>query len=403
MSKLRWPIRTQLRDEPPSDDELRRMFSAVHDRVQPRRRRAWLALAVTAAIACAVWLGVRRPHAGDGPLVVAHGGDSRALTSAGSARTVAFVDGSSIELDAAGVIETVANGASDFELALQSGGAHFAIVDSPRRWTIDAGFAELRATAAKFAVWRSESAVQVQVLEGTIVLRGDQVPGHVRTLSSNQSLRIPAVAAAPATKPVVEASAPSSPPSPPLPSGSPKTTSPSRKPALSARPRPSNVPAPAAPASSWRTLADEKKYDDAYVQLGKEGVTAEAKKVDTVDDLLRLSDVARLSGHPSDALPALERIAREFPSDRRAGIAAFTRGRIHGDDLHDPRSAAEAFAQSLSLGLPSALKETAAYRLVEARALAGDRAGAVEAARQYREGYPTGRFRAATDKLVEPR
>ena len=48
---------------------------------------------------------------------------------------------------------------------------------------------------------------------------------------------------------------------------------------------------------------------------------------DTVEDLLVAADVARLSDHPSEALPYLQRILREHPRDERAPMAAFTLGR----------------------------------------------------------------------------
>jgi transmembrane sensor len=387
MSKLQLPIAKELRDDAPSDADLRRLWSGVQDRIQRPRRRGWLvAPAFAAAILCAFWLGTRFQARHEGPLPIASS-DLEKLSSPGADRTVAFAEGSTVALDAVGVIETTANEAHAVDVTLRAGSARFTIAQSPRRWTIDTGVGVIQVSAAKFAVWRSESGVDVQVFEGTIVVRGAGVSNGARKLGQNERLHLAAVA-----RDYVPA--PSVPPIPSAPiDGAPKVTAPA-EPKPIPRQRRKVVPAPDVPSPTWQTLADEKKYDDAYAQLGKEGVTNEAKKVDTVDDLLRLSDVARLSGHPVDALPSLDRILGEFPTDRRAGIAAFTRGRIAADDLHDATAAADAFARAISLGLPGALRETAQYRLVEARDRAGDREGAAAAARDYRSQYPNGRYRS---------
>jgi transmembrane sensor len=161
-----------------------------------------------------------------------------------------------------------------------------------------------------------------------------------------------------------------------------------------------DVPHPAAPAD-WRALAHDKQFDAAYDALGERGLQAASRVAPSLDDLLQLADVARLSGHPADAILPLERAVREFPEDRRAGLAAYTEGRIRVDELHQASLGAAAFARAIALGLPEALSESAYLRLVETRLASGDRAGAEAAAHEYAARFPGGRFGDKIKAAVE--
>jgi transmembrane sensor len=114
----------------------------------------------------------------------------------------------------------------------------------------------------------------------------------------------------------------------------------------------------------------------------------------SVADLLALADVARLSGHPREAVAPLERILSRFASDPQAPLAAFALGRLELDALDQPRKAAAALERALALGVPRSLKEDVRARLVEAYGRAGDRTAARAAARAYLREFPDGRERA---------
>jgi transmembrane sensor len=105
--------------------------------------------------------------------------------------------------------------------------------------------------------------------------------------------------------------------------------------------------------------------------------------------------VARLSGHPGEAVAPLRRVVGEHPGDSRAALAAFTLGRIQLDSLGQAAAAAQSFAQALSLGIAGPLVEDARARLVEAHARSGNRDAARSAAKQYEEQFPSGRHLAA--------
>lgn len=153
---------------------------------------------------------------------------------------------------------------------------------------------------------------------------------------------------------------------------------------------PTSQPAPRrgtreTPTSSWRTLAESGRYDEAHAALKRSGPNAVG---DETADLLLAADAARLSGHPAAAVPYLERVARRDASDPRAGLASFTLGRVLLEELGRPREAADAFARARKAGGP--LAEDALAREVEASARAGDTVQARELAREYQVLYPNG-------------
>ena len=117
-------------------------------------------------------------------------------------------------------------------------------------------------------------------------------------------------------------------------------------------------------------------------------------------DLLVLADVARLSGHATEAIAPLERILREFPRDPQAPLAALALGRLELDTLDRPAKAATALNLALSLGVPHSLREDVRTRLVEAYARAGNRAAARAAGAAYLREYPDGRDRSIVESQM---
>jgi transmembrane sensor len=142
--------------------------------------------------------------------------------------------------------------------------------------------------------------------------------------------------------------------------------------------------------SSWRALARAERYDEAYAALG--GTADRAREVtDAVDDLLLAADVARLSGHPREALPWLEAVERDHASDSRAVLASFTRGRILME-VGRPAEAARQLERVLAMEPDGSLAEDALARAALAHQAAGNDASAAELAARYLATHPSGRW-----------
>jgi transmembrane sensor len=289
-----------------------------------------------------------------------------------AARKLEFTDGSRIDLAAGGRLAQLENTGRSVVFLLKGGHADFDVrPGGPRRWSIEAGIATVEVVGTRFAVTRTRDRVVVEVEHGTVLVRGERVTDRVQRLVAGDRLVVESeelAAAAPAS-----------------------ATSGGARQASSA-PAPVNEPLRAAvaappPANAWRELAQEGAYAEAYRNLGAEGIAGSSKTAD-LEQLLALADVARLSGHPRDAVAPLERASREHADDPRAAMAAFMLGRVHLDSLQDPAAAVRAFQAALAQKLPQALREDAYLRLIEAAAKAGDRAVARAAWNAHRAEFP---------------
>jgi transmembrane sensor len=147
-------------------------------------------------------------------------------------------------------------------------------------------------------------------------------------------------------------------------------------------------------SSSWRPLAERGQYEEARRALRKAGPSAVR---DDTADLLLAADAARLSGHPAEAVPYLDRVVRGHARDPRASLAAFTLGRVLLDELGRPSEAVDAFARARSFG--GQLAEDALAREVEALSRAGDVTRSREQALLYQRLYPNGRRAKAVSRF----
>lgn len=171
-----------------------------------------------------------------------------------------------------------------------------------------------------------------------------------------------------------------------------------------AAPPSTQVASRAAARPSWQQLAHEGQFAQAYEAAYGSAENPGLRKTETTaaaawaelspGDLLLLSDVARLSRHPADAVPPLEKLLQQHFTDPRAPLAAFTLGRVLLDDLGRPREAAAAFHRVQMLeqqGPDGPLAQDALAREVEAWSRAGEPQRAHERALEYIHQYPTGR------------
>jgi transmembrane sensor len=374
MNELPWPLREILHagiDEVATERIWRRIARSPCPEAPPRSASRSYGKLVSGAVlllgALLAWFCLDRPAASPGTAgalsLAAGGGIEVQLAAREQAQTVRFSDGSTVLLRPQSSLEVLENDGKAFVTLLTSGAARFDVQPAgPRRWTIECGLASVEVVGTRFSIRREPAGVHVDVEHGIVLVRSDLIVDHVRRLTAGESLDV-------------------------LRSGAmaPARDAASTRP-LSPQPaRPTGAPPPA--SAGWQDLAGRGNFTEAYGLLGPSGVHRIAE-VGAVRELLIVADVARLSGHPDEAVPALRRILEDYPDDPRASLAAFTLGRIQLDALADAADAAESFARALVLHVPPGLEEDTRARLVEARARAGDMAGARRAAEEYRARFP---------------
>jgi len=239
--------------------------------------------------------------------------------------------------------------------ALRAGAARFSVPhDAGRPFVVTAGDVTVEDLGTTFTIrFLAADRLNIAVEEGRVRVRGGETDTEV---SAGATLEVPiGRVGGPAPKP----------------------------------PRPAGMV-----ASSWRPLAQRGQYEEARSALRKAGPSA--VRNDTAD-LLLAADAARLSGHPAEAVPYLERVVRGHTHDPRAGLAAFTLGRVLLDELGRPNEAVDAFALARSFGGP--LAEDALAREVEAASRAGDVTRSRELALLYRRLYSNGRRAKAVSRF----
>lgn len=231
---------------------------------------------------------------------------------------------------------------------LRSGAARFSVPhDAARPFVVSAGDVTIEDLGTTFTVqFAAADRVKVAVEEGRVRVRAREIDTEV---AAGATLEVPVT-------PI---------PGPPPPK----------------QPR-----GPRTVAASWRPLAERGQYEEARSALRTAGPSAVRNDP---ADLLLAADAARLSGHPAEAVPYLERVVHGHAHDPRAGLAAFTLGRVLLDELGRPNEAADAFALARSFGGP--LAEDALAREVEAASRAGDITRSRELALLYRRLYSNGR------------
>jgi len=379
MTQLPWPVRKVVRAGL-DDVAVERIWQHLKRR-RATSRAAWAlpwprvvvicALAVMVMTSAAVWILPQAPTALApmvGPIRLLGGVVPSTMTaSANESRLFSFTEGSSVTLRPSSRLEVLENNNDAFVAMLSTGAAGFRVQPGgPRRRTIECGLATVEVVGTRFTISCEASMVRVDVEHGVVLVRGDRVPDRVQRLTDGQSIEVTSLSE---TTPRNDFGTPDAAARSPV---STRCTDP--------RP-PASVP--------WQDIARRGDYAEAYDLLGPGGIRR-IDDVGSVQDLLTLADVARLSGHPADAVAPLRRIISERPEDPSAPLAAFALGRVELDALGDPSAAADAFERAIALGIPRGLLEDACARLVEARARARDLVGARRAADEYLTRFPQG-------------
>lgn len=154
-------------------------------------------------------------------------------------------------------------------------------------------------------------------------------------------------------------------------------------------------PEPTASAPAWQDLAADGRYSDAYQAM------SEAPRPRSARELMLAADVARLSGHPEEAIAHLQVVMRAHRDKPQGLLAAFTLGRILQRELGKPREAAAAFHTARTLAPSGSLAEDALAHEAECRARAGQREAAAALAAEYLRQYAKGRKAGTMRRLVD--
>lgn len=355
--------------ESPTDEaRIQRQWRGIQERRAKKRlsssvRGLGLAtggLALAAALALAL-LGSPSDEslaAADGSTLVGE------FAAVGEPRAVDLEDGSHLELAPGSRLSILDNSGSRISLHLAQGRTRFDVEPGgPRRWIIEAGPLTVEVVGTAFTVTREGAQASVEVHRGAVIVRGQGVPDRVQRLGPGDRVAV--------GEPVAEPSSP----------------------AISV----AGIPVAALPTPASVVVAPV---------LEPAEIEAPAPRTRrprlTAAEILASADTARRGGDLATAIRLLRRIDRERADDPSAGLAAFTLGRIELEQRDDPAAAARAFARAQQLGVPSALEDDVAVRLVEARVRGGDSQGAGRAARAYLEAHPTGRHAHEMQQWVDP-
>lgn len=286
-------------------------------------------VAAAAALAAGVWIGVRKAHPTPADPIAA------TTTS-----TLLLADGSHVTLDPGARLEMQKNEPSDIATSLKDGAAEFEVVPNKERsFRVVAEGVEVRVVGTQFKVDCNDATheVKVSVTHGVVEVRTASRPGDVRRLGAGETWSSRPVADAAPVEPTSTASASAdvAPPAPP-------------------------------PASASTTSPD-----------------AEARALfDAANKARRAGDVARAS--------ALYReLARRFPNDPRAKVAALEIARLEMDK-GDSSVAEDALRTASSAESGSSVQEDALARLVQLYASKGDQRACREARDRYLTAYPNG-------------
>lgn len=322
-----------------SEARVARLWGNVAERLGQRRpaRRYGVALGALGAVAAAaaIWVAVGRGQAELPPSAF----EQATFETRSDTSQVALKDGSQIELASETRVEVVESEKHSMRLSLRRGRVTCDVAKNEQRsFVVVAGNVQVRVVGTKFTVSTTDmqhgQRVEVNVERGVVEVKGAR-GGPVR-LSAGQTFREDP-----------EPPAGLVPPPLPPPQVTPPTTS-------AAPP-----PAPSASAASAKDLLDQANW-------------------------------ARRMGQNREAAAAYEALLKRFPSDGRAGLAAFELGRLRMDALKDLAGAAQALERAVALAPGSAFREDALARLTLAYAGLGRTADCAKAKSRYLKSYPDG-------------
>jgi transmembrane sensor len=376
-------FRTWSASAPPFFDEeggrARFLETFAADRARPARRV--FVVAAAAAMACGVALAWWRMRSTLSFTTATGDGQAGAWLATGVANALplTFSEGTELVMQPGSRGRVEGLGRTGASFLLERGEVRARVVHrSDTSWLFLAGPFEVRVTGTALGVdWdpaRERFAVHVD--EGSVTVRGPSV-GALQVVMAGEQCVVDLPSRTTRISPSVRDKSPLD-PDVPVDAGSDAAAA---MPATAASPSP---PMRLSAPVSWIKLEEKGDYDAAYVAALSAGL-ASVLRASSADELLRLAQVARLSGHRDTDREALVTCRRRFPGSERAAVAAYELGRSSS-----PSEASSWFDTYLGEQPNGPLAREASGRLVEARASAGDDRGARDAAARYIARYPDG-------------
>jgi transmembrane sensor len=386
MSRPRLPLPLAKLIDQRAPQRAPQMWRAIRARARGRRthagRRLLVAALAASLLAALAWLG------SPGQFAVAPAGGLRlADGSVLPARVEPLADYAALDLSDGSRVTVAQHARLDVLetsgravlLALRSGRVRFDVrPHGPRSWRIECGALAVEVVGTAFVIERTRGALQVAVLRGAVLVRGESVPDGVQRLNGGQQLRVPSGASAASAL-----AAGSAPPVALAPEG---VEDHALTPEVAARERAAALPPTQQPAAGAAAPAESVAPRPGRAARRE---LAGAEVID-IEALLREADALRLAGRPAAAVAPLTRVIEARPADARTGLAAFALARLHLGALADPSAASRDLERALALGLPLGLQEDAYVKLAEAHERAGDWPGSCAALARYAERFPRG-------------
>jgi TolA-binding protein len=342
-----------------SEARVARMWSTIEagERARRERRvgraRAFVLLAAAALLTALVIVGVGRLRSSPGASMA-----GLVIDTGAASQDVSLPEGSSLHLGPTTRLRIVTAAASEIRLRLDRGSVLCDVTHREgRRFTVEAERVEVEVRGTRFEVdvdvdpaSGPPAAVAVRVERGAVEVR-EEGRTLVAALSPGQSWQSRGLDGDGAAKDPGAEERPDAEPAPPA--------------SASAVAPPAAPPASAAPTRGG-ALSPRLLFERA--------------------------NAARLAGRNADAAADFERFGRLFPSDPRAGLAAYELGRIRLGSLGDARGAAEAFSKVIKRDQPGAgdpFREDAEAGRVEALSNLGDLAACKKARDAFTARYPS--------------
>ncbi|HMI89602.1 MAG TPA: FecR domain-containing protein [Polyangiaceae bacterium] len=335
-----------------------RLLASVHVRID-RRKRAWRAAAMSATLVSVVCVALVAARWTGAPTIAPASNDAARQVRAENA--IRLRDGSRIDVSpGTSEVRVVEESTSRVRVDLVRGTSRYSVAPNPdRAFEVRSGSVTITVIGTEFVVEQRGEATWVEVLRGKVRVSWADDRAFLET---GESGTFPPSSAPSAAERGV--------------AGREEIDAPTAR-------------GPHAATQVYRSRVARHDYRGAYAVLSRNPALAG----DTVEELLVAADVARLSDHPSEAVPYLQRIIREHPRDERAPLAAFTLGRTLGG-LGRTEEAMNMFGRVRSSWPKSPLGEDALLRQAEAAAQLGDIGAARRIAEQYDRDFPNGRRRS---------
>lgn len=396
-AKLEPPVRELLDDTLP-EHEVHRLWSRIARGEERSPRASVWSVVVAAGVVLAVvgfWLArIWAPS----PLRLADRREVPSLVAPRQDTALPLDDGSVVSVRAGSRLEVLESTGKAFSLALRRGHVVFDVRPSgPRTWRVECGSVAVEVVGTRFTVDRFLEQVTVSVERGAVLVRGDSVPDQVLRLSAGQSLTLDLKAKEAARLSGTE----------PAPSGPTAGKNGSTEKEVPPERRGVSLERVPTEPSTFGRLPQEAR-PVATIAAPPPSAAAEEDGPpgdNAVQDPARLfqsADAARREGRPGDAASLLTLLLKEYPADSRAPLAELTLGRMYLDALGQPDLAAFHLVRALGFGLPIALAEDAAARVVEAHARSGSPERAARARARYVALYPSGAHTEYVNRWAPP-